>query len=220
VWYDDGMADGLHPECRAPSPRRRRAAPVALLAALLLAGAACVSASDPVPPAETGAALPTLPDVIAVPVRNFARVDDGLYRGAQPDAAGFRALSELGVRTVVNLRRSHDDVPEDLPPGMQVVAIPMHAFVDSDPPSDEDVRRFFDVVLDPARRPVFVHCAQGKDRTGTMCALYRMEVQGWSNEDALAEMQRMGFHDHYSDLERFVREYRPRTGRPSLLHLK
>ena len=143
-------------------------------------------------------------------MRNFARVDDGLFRGAQPDAAGFRALSDLGVRTVVNLRLSHDDDPEDLPPGIDVVAIPMHAFLDSDPPTDEDVRRFFEVVLDPARRPVFVHCAQGKDRTGTMCALYRMEVHGWTNGEALAEMRRLGFHGIYGDLERYVRDYRPR----------
>ena len=94
--------------------------------------------------------------------------------------------------------------------GKNVVSIPMHAFVDSDPPSDEDVRRFFAVVLDPGRRPVFVHCAQGKDRTGTMCALYRIEIQGWTNERALAEMRGFGFHEIYGDLERFVRDYRPR----------
>ena len=187
----------------------RRIAGLALLPGLLLFGCASIGASGPVPPAGVGAASSS-PDGSAVPVRNFARVDEGLFRGAQPDAEGFRALRALGVRTVVNLRQLHDDDPEDLPEGLEVVEIPIHAFVDSDPPSDEDVRRFFEVVLDPARRPVFVHCARGKDRTGTMCALYRMEVQGWSAEDAIAEMQRLGFHDLYADLERYVRSYRPR----------
>ena len=36
-----------------------------------------------------------------VPIQRFHRVDDGLYRGAQPTEAGFRRLKELGVRTVV-----------------------------------------------------------------------------------------------------------------------
>ena len=188
--------------------------PLAVLPALLLVGTACVSASGPAPPAETDAAPPTLPDGTAVPIDDFARVDDGLFRGAQPDAEGFRALEALGVRTVVNLRLLHDDDAEDLPDGLEVVAIPMLAFLDSDPPTDEDVRRFFEVALDPARRPVFVHCAQGKDRTGTMCALYRMEAHGWSNERALDEMRRLGFHEFYGDLERFVRDYRPRGFAP------
>ncbi len=192
----------------------RAGARVRLLALLLVGGFACATAPDPLPAAGTGAPLPTLPDGSALPVPNFAQVDDGLFRGAQPDAAGFRALHALGVRTVVNLRLLHDDDPEDLPEGMEVVHIPMQAFLDSDPPTDEDVRRFFEVVLDPARRPAFVHCAHGKDRTGTMCALYRMEVQGWSAEDAFAEMQRLGFHDFYGDLERYVLAYRPRGFAP------
>ena len=59
------------------------------------------------------------------------------------------------------------------------VEIPIQADVfGSEPPTDEQVREFFTVVLDPARQPVFFHCAHGKDRTGTMAALYRIEVDG------------------------------------------
>lgn len=153
-------------------------------------------------------------DPASVPIGNFGEVDEGVFRGAQPDEDGFRALASLGVRTVVNLRLHYDDDAEDVPEGIAVVAIPMHAFLDSDPPTDEDVRRFFDVVLDPARRPVFVHCAQGKDRTGTMCALYRMEVQGWTPELAYEEMREFGFHEHYRDLRDYVLAYRPRGFAP------
>ena len=96
------------------------------------------------------------------------------------------------------------------PEGMSVVEIPLHALLDSDPPTDDDLKAFFDVVLDPARRPVFVHCARGKDRTGTMCAVYRMEVHGWTAERAFEEMRSLGFHTIYGDLERFVRSYAPR----------
>jgi protein tyrosine/serine phosphatase len=171
--------------------------------ALLLTLVSCVGNPPQAPKPALGSAEP--------PIRNFARVDEGIYRGAQPDRAGFQALADIGVRTIVCLREFHPDSADDLPPGMRLVEIPMHATLfDSDPPTDDDVRRFFEVILDPAQRPVYVHCAHGKDRTGTMCALYRIEVQGWSPEAAFAEMQEHGFHDMYRDLERFVLEYRPR----------
>ena len=40
---------------------------------------------------------------------------------------------------------------------------------------------------------MLVHCNLGSDRTGTMCAVYRIAVQGWSKEDAVEEMTRGGF---------------------------
>src|SRR5437588_10703335 len=35
---------------------------------------------------------------------NFAKVSDGLYRGAQPTREGFVALKQMGVKTVIDLR--------------------------------------------------------------------------------------------------------------------
>ena len=42
--------------------------------------------------------------------------------------------------------------------------------------------------------PVVVHCLHGVDRTGLVCATYRILVQGWSVEDAWAEALRFGLH--------------------------
>ena len=78
------------------------------------------------------------------------------------------------------------------------------------PPTDDELKKFFEVVLDPARQPVYVHCAFGKDRTGTMCALYRLEVDGWTADEVLQEMQSFGYHDIYHDLVNFVKAYKPR----------
>jgi len=181
----------------------------ALLAALL-AACSCGPSADAASVGPPNRGTTTLADGRAVPIENFAQIDEGFYRGAQPDAAGFAALRELGVRTVVNLRSKHSDVKLAVPAGLQVVEIPMHAVIDSDPPTDDDVRAFFDVALDPDRRPVFVHCAVGKDRTGAMCALYRVEVQRWSPQKAFEEMQAFGFHELYADLREFVLAYRPR----------
>jgi protein tyrosine/serine phosphatase len=40
----------------------------------------------------------------------------------------------------------------------------------------------------PDNWPVFVHCAQGRDRTGYSVAVYRMVVENWPVDDALHEM--------------------------------
>jgi protein tyrosine/serine phosphatase len=152
-----------------------------------------------------------LPDL---PIENAAKIADGVYRGAQPDAAGLKALKEMGVRTVVNLRSHHSEKKEVEALGLEAVEIPMEASLESEPPTDAEMKRFFDVVLDPAKRPVYFHCAKGKDRTGTMAALYRIEVDGWSREDAIAELRHFGYHEYYKDLVEFVRTYKTRGFRP------
>jgi protein tyrosine/serine phosphatase len=60
-------------------------------------------------------------------------------------------------------------------------------------PEDKEVVRFLKIVSDPNRTPVFVHCQRGADRTGTMCAIYRIAVQGWSKAEAIEEMTKGGF---------------------------
>lgn len=119
---------------------------------------------------------------------NFAQVSTNLYRGAQPEAAGFAALARMGVRTVVNLRSLHDD---DLRPeqGLREVRIPMRA---GDPELD-DVKSFLRAVTAPTNLPAFVHCRRGADRTGLMVASYRIVVEGWEKERAIAEMKGGGF---------------------------
>src|ERR1051325_9193234 len=46
--------------------------------------------------AQTEQRIPELP--------NFHKVNDQLYRGAQPATGGMKKLSALGIKTVVNLR--------------------------------------------------------------------------------------------------------------------
>jgi protein tyrosine/serine phosphatase len=58
------------------------------------------------------------------------------------------------------------------------------------------------IVTNPKRTPVLVHCQHGADRTGTMCALYRVAVQNWKKEEALREMTQggFGFHEIWENL--------------------
>lgn len=133
-------------------------------------------------------------------VPNFAEVSPELYRGAQPTAAGFRELRRRGVRTVVSLRETRSDRGLLRGTGLAYVHIPI-------PPArvhDREVVKFLRLFDDPNAVPVFVHCQMGSDRTGTMCAAYRIVRQGWAPEDALKELPRFGFHEVWPELPRYL----------------
>jgi protein tyrosine phosphatase (PTP) superfamily phosphohydrolase (DUF442 family) len=122
-------------------------------------------------------------------VTNLHKVSENLYRGAQPTAEGMQQLEKLGIKTVVSLRSFHSDRGE-----MEGTALAYeHIFMKTWHPEDEEVVRFLRIVTDPNRTPVFVHCQRGADRTGTMCAIYRIAVQGWSKPEAIEEMTKGGF---------------------------
>ena len=52
-----------------------------------------------------------------------------------------------------------------------------------------------------------MHCWHGSDRTGTVIAMYRMVVQGWSREDALDELVNggYGYHTIYRNIPAYIR---------------
>lgn len=133
-----------------------------------------------------------------MPIPNFKAVNEWLYRGGQPDKDGFAQLKELGVKTIICLRRSteirsvHRREAESM--GFEYISIPLSYF---NFPTDEEVQKFFSIINSPARRPVFVHCKHGSDRTGMMIAFYRMTNDRWSVEDAYAEMESSGFHKFF-----------------------
>ncbi len=144
-------------------------------------------------------------------MENFARVGPGVYRSAQPRPESWPVLQAMGLRTVIGLRSHHTDAADTRRVGIEFVDLELQAGVTgSTAPPEEEIKRFFEVVLDPARRPVLFHCAQGKDRTGTMAALYRIEVDGWTPDEAIEEMHAFGYHGIYKALIDFVKGYTPR----------
>jgi protein tyrosine/serine phosphatase len=137
-------------------------------------------------------------------VENFHKVSEHLYRGAQPTAEGMGQLQKLGIKTVVNLRSFHSDRDEigDANLGYEHITMkPWHA-------EDKEVVRFLKIVSDANRVPVFVHCQRGADRTGTMCAIYRVAVQGWSKTEAIEEMTKggFGFYEGWENIIEYILE--------------
>jgi protein tyrosine/serine phosphatase len=150
-----------------------------------------------------------------VPIERFQQVDGGLYRGAQPSAAGFKALRELGIRTVVNLRMDADArktnekyIVETL--GMRYVHVPVedgNFFTRSRTIPDAAIREFFAVLDQNESGPVFVHCHRGADRTGALVAFYRIARQGWDSQRALSEARQVGMRSWYRGLQNQIAEF-------------
>jgi protein tyrosine/serine phosphatase len=134
---------------------------------------------------------------------NLYKVNDRLYRGAQPEAEGFEGLKKLGVKTVVNLRSSHSDrkLLEDA--DLDYVHVKMQAW-DAE---YEEVKQALQIITDKSKQPVFVHCQHGADRTGAVVAAYRLVADGWTKEKAIEEMTKgpFGFHKIWRGLPKFIR---------------
>lgn len=186
-------------------PARR---PARLLARMALG---CIVAATAVAQAGTNAdaASAERPEKWAEPmelagVPNLHKVADGLYRSAQPTAEGMTNLVSLGIKTVVNLRDNHSDTDEI--GGLPIEARRIEVFTAN--MKDEYVEEFLSIVDDTNALPVLVHCQHGADRTGTMCAMYRILRQGWTVDDAIDEMRNggYGYHSLWSNLPRFIRK--------------
>jgi protein tyrosine phosphatase (PTP) superfamily phosphohydrolase (DUF442 family) len=174
---------------------------------LLLAVALSAVARDRSPEAPVGprpANWATKLDRPGLP--NLFKINAGLYRGAQPTAAGIKQLKKLGVKTIIDLRAEHSDkeMIRESKTGIAFERIPMTA----SNPKEADVVRFLQIVADKARRPVFVHCQHGADRTGMMCAIYRVAVEGWGKQQAIEEMTKggFGFHTVCANLPVFIKK--------------
>jgi tyrosine-protein phosphatase SIW14 len=149
------------------------------------------------------------------PSERFNKVDERLYRGAQPTEAGFRRLKELGITTIVNLRMEPDairtnekEMVEKL--GLKYIAIPVedgNFFTRSRTIPDEAIRTFFKIVDDIEHGKVFVHCHRGADRTGAMVAFYRIARQGWEAEKAAKEARDLGMRSWYKGLQAQIKTF-------------
>ncbi len=163
-----------------------------------------------------------------------------VYRSGQLTAEGFRdAVQRLGIKTVVNLQDdypspdlqqsffAHGTIKETqvcreldvryvfIAPGV----LPRDAGPSQRPEAIEEMLKLFD---NRANYPILLHCKAGLHRTGCMAAIYRMEYQGWTPEQAVEEMRTNGFGDKDCTAAndyvfQYVLCYRPgiRQGKPA-----
>lgn len=163
-----------------------------------------------------------------------------VYRSGQMTAEGFAdAVERYHLRTIINVQ---DEVPDpnleqdfwsrgtikeselcrEL--GVRYVhlmptLLPRRLSPAQRPPAIDDLLRILD---DEANYPVLIHCHAGLHRTGILTAVYRMEYQGWSNDEAFLDMKAQGFgpwvctsaNDY---VKQFVTSYLPGNRRQSAI---
>jgi protein tyrosine/serine phosphatase len=137
-------------------------------------------------------------------VGNLFKVDEGLYRSAQPSDEGMKRLKALGVRTVIDLRAFHGDHAATSAAGLLDEELSVKTWHIE----DEDVVRVMKLLADPTGAPYLIHCQHGADRTGLMVAMYRILRQHWTKDAAIAEMTQggFGFHPVWSNIVEYVRK--------------
>lgn len=148
-----------------------------------------------------------------------------LYRSGCMTAPGFRAAIErYGIKTIVNLQ---DEAPDpDLPRnylglgsereselcdelGVRFIAMTADLVNRRDFPAQrpQAIDAFLRIMDDPANYPVLVHCRAGLHRTGCLMAVYRMEYDAWTKEEAIRELRRMGFGRFSTSANDYIIQY-------------
>ena len=148
--------------------------------------------------AVLAAVVSQYPPLWGLPKR-FKVVDEGvLYRSAQPKTHQIdNVMEECGIRSILIVREGSsrkvpDEVEHAQKRGLQVLKIPIKS---RQPVPDDEVRQFFEYVDNPENRPMLIHCSAGRHRTGYLCAMYRIERQGWTVDRAVEEMLSFGFNE-------------------------
>jgi protein tyrosine/serine phosphatase len=148
------------------------------------------------------------PSFSNIKIKNFGKMDDRFYRGAQPKQEDYKDLKALGIQTVIDLQDNPTSYEKRAVEalGMRYVNIPMS---DSSYPKEDSINAFLKLVNDPATGVFYAHCAGGRHRTGVVGAIYRFNVNHWSYDQAYAEMQDYDFYTRFGhgDLKTYVEDY-------------
>ncbi|MCM3869151.1 MAG: tyrosine-protein phosphatase [Pyrinomonadaceae bacterium] len=143
---------------------------------------------------------------------NFHKVNDVVYRGAQPKGGGLELLRQLGIKTVVNLRANdarakQEEVDAHLT-GLQYFNLPFERW---GRPQDEAIEQVLSIINNPANQPVFVHCQHGADRAGVVIAIYRIAHDGWTGQRATAEAKRYGLKPWQVGMKDYIQDFYKRN---------
>ncbi len=155
-------------------------------------------------------------------MREFRVVREGvLYRSGQMKLPALKRIRhDYGIRTIINLREKTPANKADEDEEKFCAAEELNYFrfpvvhwesATGPAPIEENVRRFRAILDDPRNHPVLLHCHAGIHRTGAYCAIFRMEYDGWSNADAIAELRASGYTNLFNELDvlGYLRNYRP-----------
>lgn len=122
---------------------------------------------------------------------NLYKVDEDLYRSEQPHSVEMKKLSGFGIKTILNLRNTRNDIREAKATNLNLNHVPINTWRIS---YDDLVRSM--IMIGQAKKPVLVHCLHGSDRTGAVVAVYRIVDRGWTKKETIEELKQGGYGYH------------------------
>ena len=150
--------------------------------------------------------LVQIEDSLRLDIPRILCLNENIATGAQPTAAAFAKLASSGFRSVLSLRTDKENV--DLKKdrelteaaGMRYIHIP----VVSASPDPKRVDDFITAVNDKKNYPMLIYCGSA-NRVGAFWMIYRVVANGWTEEKALAEAEKIGLTR--PELKAFVQSY-------------
>jgi hypothetical protein len=125
-------------------------------------------------------------------IRRFRKITDGLYRGSGPSPKDVRHLKEeFGIKKIVSL---DEEAGERISRACKLLGIEqVKIYLDGSRKSLINLLKHNLKKLLIDGGPTFIHCHEGKDRTGLLSALFKCKYMGANADDAIEEAKSLGF---------------------------
>lgn len=138
------------------------------------------------------------------PQHNFYQVSASVFRSQQPNEVLARLIAEQDIDVVLNLRPHSAHYPEL---HVQTLHVPIRTFAFSEQHIVAALQQI--QAAEAQGQKILVHCYHGADRTGVIVAMYRIIIQNWAVNEAIAEMHHGGYGFHYIWQQRFAELFTP-----------
>ena len=139
-----------------------------------------------------------------IAIANFGIVSESIWRGSVPSQDGLNQLANNGVRTIIDLRMNSISCQKEENAAKKLGLKYIHLPLGFKSPSYNNVTEFLKIVSNPLNLPVYIHCHQGADRTGTLVGIYRIIVENWTFDHAYNEMRLHHFKPWLFSMKRSV----------------
>ncbi|KYR02976.1 hypothetical protein DLAC_00460 [Tieghemostelium lacteum] len=127
-----------------------------------------------------------------IPPFRFAIVEEGLFRGSYPTDRNFRFLKRMKLKTIISLTpkpptKSFYTFCERY--GTSTKHFSVSKFKDDVTLSASQVVQLLEIMIDPSNFPIYIHCLDGANVTGTVFMCLR-KLQNWNLSTIFTEFTR------------------------------
>ena len=157
---------------------------------------------------------------------NFMTITEGkVYKsGVIPPDEIKDYVEEYGIKSIVDLRFpgtgdtiNNPELPQELIAERDAVAkikgVKYFNNGSDQVPNEENLKTFFAIMDDSTNYPVLLHCYHGIGRAQMYSALYRIEYEGWTPDEARKKAAfpvQFSSFDHGTPKGEYLKNYKPR----------